>query len=121
MANKLSKKIVKFPKKIVEHYINNIEKDIKLNGIFLFGSFACGKPDKHSDVDLIIVSSNFNKMDFDKRMDWLQHKRDKTTFQIAMDIIGYTPREFRYIDKHSAVMANIKKHGKWILQDTINN
>jgi len=31
-----------------------------------------------------------------------------------MDIVGYTPQEFRDIEKHSAIMAYAKKHGKWI-------
>ena len=105
---------MKFPKKIVNHYINVLKKDIKLGGVLLFGSYAYGKPNKHSDVDLAVISPNFNKINFDERMDLLKRKRDKITDQIAMDIIGYTPREFSNIEKHSAIMAYAKKHGKWI-------
>lgn len=114
MAARISRKNVKFPREIVSHYIGELKKDIRVNGVFLFGSFAYGTPTKHSDVDLAVVSSDFNRMDFEKRMDWLQQKRDKTAFQIAMDLIGYTPREFRDVEKHSAIMAYAKKHGKWI-------
>jgi predicted nucleotidyltransferase len=80
----------------------------------LFGSFAYGKPTKHSDVDLVIISPNFSKIDFDQRLDFLTDARDKPTYQIAMDVIGYTPREFANIEKHSAIMAKAKKDGKWI-------
>jgi hypothetical protein len=53
-------------------------------------------------------------MDFGKRMDWLQLKRDKTTFQISLDLIGYTPKEFSNVEKRSSSMAYAKKHGRWI-------
>jgi len=103
-----------YPKKIVNHYIDEVKKDIKLDGVLLFGSFAYGKPNKHSDVDLAVISRDFKKMNFLKRMDWLQSKRGKPAFQIAMDIIGYTPEEFKKIEESSATMAYAKKHGKWI-------
>lgn len=114
MAVRVSRETIKFPKKIVDHYINILENEIKIKGVLLFGSFAYGKPDKHSDVDLAIISPDFKKMNFYKRMDWLQFQRDKTTFQIAMDVIGYTPHEFRWIDRHSAIMKVAKKRGKWL-------
>ncbi len=40
--------------------------------------------------------------------------RDDTTYRIAMDIIGYTPREFNNLEKHSAIGAIAKKKGKWL-------
>ena len=110
----VKKASVKFPKKIVNHYINNLEQKIKVEGVLLFGSFAWGKPTKHSDVDLAIISPSFSKRNFDKRLDLLIDARDKIAFQIAMDIVGYTPEEFDQIEKHSAIMAKAKKDGKWI-------
>ncbi len=107
-------KTIKFPKKIVNHYIDTLRKKIQVNGVFLFGSYAFGKPTKHSDVDLIIISSDFSKKDFDSRLDFLAHSRDKIARQIAMDVIGYTPKEFSQIEKHSAIMACAKKRGKWL-------
>ena len=114
MANKLSKKSIKLPRKIINHYIDILDKEIKLKGVLLFGSFAYGQPTKHSDVDLAIISSDFQNMDFGERMTWLARKRDKKTYQIAMDIFGYTPHEFRWIDRQSAIMAKAKKDGKWL-------
>lgn len=114
MADKTFRKTVKFPQKTVNHYINILKKDIQLKGVFLFGSFANGQPTKHSDVDLVVISPDFKKMDFGRRMDFLQLKRDKISLQAAMDIFGYTPHEFRWIDRQSAIMARAKKEGKWL-------
>lgn len=113
----MAERTVKFPKKIVNHYIDVLRKKIQINGVFLFGSYAFGNPTKHSDVDLVIISPDFSKKSFDSRLDYLTHARDKITRQIAMDIIGYTPKEFSQIEKHSAIMSCAKKHGKWIYKN----
>lgn len=105
---------IRFPKKIVNNYLKHLESKIKIKGVLLFGSFAYGNPDKHSDVDLAVISSDFRKQDFWKRVNFLTKMRRNIADQIAMDIIGYTPSEFRHIEKHSAIMAKAKKDGKWI-------
>ena len=103
-----------FPKKIVNNYLKNLESKIKIKKVLLFGSFAYGSPTKHSDVDLAIISSDFRKQDFWERVNFLTKMRRDIADTIAMDIIGYTPQEFRHIEKHSAIMAKAKKDGKWI-------
>ncbi len=108
----MASKAIKFPEKIVDHYISNLRNKIDVRGVLLFGSFAYGKPTKHSDVDLIVVSPNFSKIR--DRLLWLSNMRDDATYQIAMDIIGYTPREFNNLEKHSAIGAIAKKKGRWI-------
>ncbi len=110
----MASKTLKFPEKIVDHYIENLKQKIKVKGVLLFGSFAWGKPTKHSDVDLVVISPSFSKRNFDRRLDLLTAVRDKIALQIAMDIIGYTPREFANIEKHSAIMAIAKRKGRWI-------
>lgn len=110
----MASKTVKFPQKIVNHYIDTLKEKIKVEGVFLFGSYAYGAPTKHSDVDLAVISSNFNRKNFDERLDFLADARDKIACQIAMDIVGYTPKEFSDIEKYSAIMAYAKKYGKWI-------
>jgi predicted nucleotidyltransferase len=94
----MASKTIAYPQKIVDHYISNLKNTINVKGVLLFGSFAYGKPTKHSDVDLIVVSSALNQKSFDN----------------CMDIIGYTPREFNNLEKHSAIGAVAKKKGRWI-------
>lgn len=108
----MAKKTVAFPKKIVSHYVNILRKKIKVNGVLIFGSFAWGIPTENSDVDLVVISPDFPK--FPNRLRWLSRMRDQKTAAIAMDIIGYTPKEFSNIEKHSAIMAKAKKDGKWL-------
>ncbi len=106
-------KTIKFPQQIISHYLALLQKKIVLEGVLLFGSFAWGKPTKHSDVDLAIISSDFKKIK--NSLQWLSRMRDEKSCQVAMDVIGYTPEEFADIENHSAIMTKAKKQGKWIL------
>ena len=51
----------KFPKKIVNHYINNLSKKITVNGVLLFGSYAYGQPGPDSDIDLLIIKDTSDR------------------------------------------------------------
>ena len=102
-------------KKIIKVYLKKFPKDIKVKGVFLFGSYVRGEAGKHSDVDIIIISPDFEKMSFIKRLELLSClRRSKITRSIPMDILGYTPEEFNEIDKESIVMKEAKKEGKMI-------
>lgn len=107
---------VRYPKKTVDRYVRHLAKDIKVSKVLLFGSFAYGTPDKHSDVDLIVVSPDFRGRDFWDRAQWLTLQRRGIATDIAMDVIGYTPSEFRAIEKESAIAGFAKKHGRVVFR-----
>jgi len=107
-------KTTNFSKKIINEYLEKISSQIKVEGVLLFGSYAYGQPDKHSDVDLIVVSPDFEKMN--DRLFWLTQQREGVATGVAMDIFGYTPEEFANIEKESAVMGYAKKHGQWLIE-----
>lgn len=102
--------------KITKVYLKNIPKSIRVKLVFLFGSYATGKVRKDSDIDVIIVSPDFKKMEFIKRLELLSHVQGASalTRSVPMDIIGYTPEEFENIDKESIVMRRAKREGKVI-------
>lgn len=115
----MAKKKVKFPAKIVTHYIKRLQSKIDINGVLLFGSFADGHPTKDSDVDLAVISSDFTRKSFDSRLDFLTDMRDKLSCQIAMDVIGYTPKEFDKAEEFSAILDRAKKKGKWLVKPKV--
>ena len=53
----MAEKTIKFPKKIVDHYIETLKQKIEITDVLLFGSFAWGQPTKHSDVDLVVIGA----------------------------------------------------------------
>ena len=102
-------------KEIIKEYLKYFPKNIRVKGVFLFGSYATGKIRKDSDVDIIVISPDFKKISFIKRLELLSSLRQsKITRSIPMDIFGYTPEEFEEIDKESIVMRQAKKEGKMI-------
>lgn len=103
-----------YPKKIITDYITHVSQNITVEKGFLFGSWARGDARSYSDVDLIIVSPAFQKMDFMERLQLLSRLREGAARTIAMDIIGYTPKEFEEMDRYSPNLAQIKHDGKTI-------
>ncbi len=103
-------------RKIIKEYLKNMPLVINVNGIFLFGSYARGEAQRDSDLDVVVISPDFKKMEFMKRLILLSHiqGKSKITRSVPMDIIGYTPEEFKNIDKESVIMRRAKKEGRMI-------
>lgn len=98
-------------KKIVKEYIKTIKPFIKTEKVILFGSYAKGKAHKDSDIDLIVISPNFKKIEFMERLVWLSKMRGERFMSPGMDIFGYTPEEFKKLSKESVVLGEAKKEG----------
>ncbi len=109
MAN-LSHKSEKI-KKIIKEYIRELKPFIKIKKAILFGSWARGTAHRDSDIDLIIISPDFKKIEFMKRLLWLSRMRREKFMSPGMDIFGYTPKEFEKLSKESIVLQEAKKEG----------
>lgn len=94
---------------ILSDYINKLKKNIRVEKVILFGSYAKGEALKTSDVDLAIVSEDFAKMNFFERLELLS----KTwNYDIGADILGYTPEEFKDLSNKISFVSEIVKTGK---------
>ena len=74
----------------------------------LFGSRAWGKPNKHSDVDLILVSEKF------RRKRWLNRSPDlymMWDLKYPVDFLCYTPEEFERKKKQFGIVQQAVKNG----------
>lgn len=101
---------------LVEQYVSVFPSDTRVDGVFLFGSYARGDVREDSDVDLIVLSKDFEQTPFMERMILLSRLRRKApkTLEVAMDIFGYTPEEFEELDKESVIMRQAKKEGRFV-------
>jgi len=52
-------KIPESVKDIINQYIQKVSKEIKIEKVILFGSYAKGTTHQYSDVDLAVFSDNF--------------------------------------------------------------
>ena len=105
------KSLPKRVKKFIKNYIKTLKLQIKVKKVILFGSYACGRQHRDSDIDLIILSPDFKKMDFMERLIWLSKMRRKRFTTRPMDIFGYTSEEFKKLSKESIVLREAKKEG----------
>ena len=73
-----------------------IQYGIHVDAIALFGSALTGNMDKDSDIDLIIISSDFINLDLFERAKMTMKPETETLkkFKIPMDIINLSPDEY---------------------------
>ena len=77
----------------IGHYRQSLEAmGIKVKRIILFGSCAAGRARTDSDLDLLVVSDDFRKMDLWERLSILG--RARADISRPMEILGMTEREF---------------------------
>lgn len=86
----------------------NVSKDIPIDKLILFGSMATGKTHKWSDVDLIIVSGKFRRLNFFERGAKMY---DYWTVKHPVDFICYTPEEFEKMSKRITIVRQALEEG----------
>lgn len=86
---------IKKVKPVIEVYLAELKKRITPEKVILFGSYAKGEAGEESDIDLVVISSDFAKYAFPDRLDILYHaRRHPLTRKVPMDIFGFTPEEY---------------------------
>lgn len=79
-------------KKIVERYIAELKRyGLDISTVFLYGSYAKGKPKEYSDIDIAVVSPSFRNMDIFERQMILS--RAHHNFGEPIEPIGFTPEQ----------------------------
>ncbi|HAZ28391.1 MAG TPA: hypothetical protein DCY48_01285 [Candidatus Magasanikbacteria bacterium] len=91
--------VKKTVEKALAEYKSLVRREIKDPIFFVYGSVATGNIRTDSDIDLIVVSSSFHTVNGMKRMEWLSRLRRGSARRVPMDIIGFTPEEFKSIRK----------------------
>lgn len=85
----------------IKQFIQALPKKINLDKIIVFGSYAQKKANKDSDIDLVLISNNFAKMNQEERSDMLY----KASRFIEPDIHpwGFTQAELDQADAQSTL------------------
>lgn len=98
--------------KDIKKYLKIVKSKFNLSKALLFGSRARGDYLFDSDVDMILVSEDFEKITFRKRMGELL---DGWTAEVDLEVIGYTPEEFLRMQKRMGIVQQAVKEGKDLL------
>jgi predicted nucleotidyltransferase len=96
-------------KETVKQYTEVLRQcGIKVERIILYGSFAQGNPREDSDIDLVVVSENFQKMNLRERLEVLGVGAAKIMKPI--EARGYTSKEIESVPEIS-FLSEILKSG----------
>lgn len=105
----MNKNIDVFLKEIVQR----IDRAVPVKQIILFGSYAKGKQDGDSDLDLLIVAP-FVERPVNRRM-MIRRLLKDFDGQIGIDILAYTPDEMSLLrSEPSSFLNSIIKEGRVI-------
>ena len=87
------------------------EKGVKISKIILFGSQSTGKATIDSDVDILIISPDFQNKDIFERARLTKEAEIKTIkkFRVPLDIVTLTSEEF---ESGSSLITEFARKGK---------
>ena len=106
----MSKRKNEIIKKII---IKLLEKrGISINKIVVFGSYLKSSFDEDSDIDIIIVSSDFRDKDIFERVELLSglHREFVKTIKRPLDILYYSDKEWE--EGRSLIINSAKMSGE---------
>jgi uncharacterized protein len=92
-----------------------INSGLSISKIILFGSQAKEQANEDSDIDIVIISEDFEDKDIFERCEMTKDAEIMTIreFMIPIDIITMTPDEF---DSESSIIAGFARNGKVVSQ-----
>ncbi len=92
----------------LKKFIKRLGKDFDIEQIILFGSRAGNEFNEHSDVDLIIVSEDFECMNFFERVKKMYNYWE---IDLPVDFICYTSKEFNKLKKQVSIVSEALREG----------
>lgn len=94
--------------KELKEFKSNLRRDIPISRMILFGSGAKGMFHQDSDIDLVIVSPKFRRLNFFKRGAKMY---DYWNLNYPVDFLCYTPEEFNKFKKQITIVREAVKGG----------
>jgi len=92
-------------RKIVTHFLDEVQKKYNIVGAYLYGSYAKGTSGKWSDIDVAIISPDFSDDLFAERL---------SLMQLAVSIddrIEPKPFKKELFDRNDPLVDEIQKNG----------
>lgn len=94
---------------IISNFAGELRKDIPVDKILLFGSYAKGIAVRNSDIDVIVVSPYFRKGKYITHIQYLFRKAAKVSS--LLEPIPAVPEDIKRLDKRT-FLGQILKHAK---------
>ncbi len=94
--------------KSIKLFTERVKNKFNPKQILLFGSYATGRANEYSDIDIIVLADKFKSIPTERRLDILY----PLTQDLYPDfhVFGYTPEEFQKAN-FLTVIAEAKERG----------
>jgi predicted nucleotidyltransferase/HEPN domain-containing protein len=90
-------------------FVRAVQKlGIRLDGAYLYGSYALGTAHEQSDIDIALVSNDFRH----RSADWTKLYAVIKTIDARIEFVQYRPKDFR---DENPLVWEIKTMGVWLL------
>jgi hypothetical protein len=96
---------------IVNELVRTLEPDIRVERVILYGSYAHNRANEWSDIDVAVLSDDFQWMTEIERVQFLAGKTIRCDSRIVP--IAYTPAQFDNAQPHQFA-AEIRRSGRII-------
>jgi len=100
-------------RRIIQRYVGGLQQHIRVDKVILFGSYANGRPNEWSDIDLAIISPDFDGLSMLKRLALMAKARPHR--DIFIEALGYGNQEHETADRQT-FLGQIKRTGKVVYQ-----
>ncbi len=95
--------------KIIKGFIVRLEQEIPVKEVILFGSYARGRPENYSDIDLAVISDWFENK---PKIENMQHlSRIAAGYNSLIEALPFTEKEYANLDNRT-FLASIIKNGR---------
>lgn len=102
-------------KPLIDKFISGLGKrGVRVNRLILYGSYARGRANSDSDIDIAVISSSFDRKNILQRQEIL----GEVIYPLAepIEAVGYSYREFKNRTPLS-FLSDILSTGKTIYQE----
>ncbi|MBS3772419.1 MAG: nucleotidyltransferase domain-containing protein [Bacteroidales bacterium] len=104
----MDKKISEIVKKF-KLYLGNM--GVKVDRMILFGSYAEGTNREGSDIDIVVISEDFNNMDILRRLETIGLALARAKIMEPVEALGYTEKEFSAKGSGTFLGEEVKEKG----------
>ncbi|MCF8143428.1 MAG: nucleotidyltransferase domain-containing protein [Deltaproteobacteria bacterium] len=92
---------------IIKGFVSRLMRDIPVDEVILFGSYAHGTPEEHSDIDLAVISDWFRDKTRIEGMQYLS--RIAARYNTMIEAIPFTTEEYKNLDKRTFLGAIVRR------------
>jgi len=99
--------------KIIAEFVALVSRTVRIEAVILYGSYASGSPDEWSDIDIAVISPDFEEVPMWERQRIIS--RASVDRHSSLAPIGYPSSEYRNPGRHS-FLREIIRTGKVVYQ-----